>query len=460
MSPLSHQWRSLEQLADDPDFVARAAQEFPSLAEALASPHDRRSALKLMAAAFAMAGLGGCDWAPEGTLIPAVRAPPNIVPGLPNFYASANVLDGYATGVVVKHQMGRPIKVEGNPRHPASLGATDVFGQAQVLDFYDPDRAWAITARGSPSDHSSLQTALAAQRAKIAESRGNGFRILTGAITSPTMAVQLDALLALYPEARWHRWQAISRENVSKGAVLAYGEPVELAPKLDAADVLFAIDSDLLSSAPGHLRFARDFASRRNPTRTRKMSRIYAVEPTPTLTGSVADHRFIAGPHELHQVVMALAAGILGGSAPSGPPDWVGQVIADLNAKHGRALVHVGPDQPPETHALVHAINEKLGALGNTLVLLAPGAYPADQARPLADLVEDMRTGKVSTLLIMDSNPAYAAPGALGFAAALKRVDFSLTLTVSPNETSQLSTWAVPMAHPWETWSDARAFDG
>jgi molybdopterin-containing oxidoreductase family iron-sulfur binding subunit len=147
--------------------------------------------------------------------------------------------------------MGRPIKVEGNPRHPASLGATDVFAQAQVLDFYDPDRAWAITAHGSPSDQSNLRTALAAQRAKIAASRGNGFRILTGAVTSPTLAGQLDTLLALYPEARWHRWQAISRGNVVKGAVLAYGEPVELAPKLAAADVIFAIDSDLLSSAPG-----------------------------------------------------------------------------------------------------------------------------------------------------------------------------------------------------------------
>ncbi len=459
MSSLSPQWRSLEQLAEDPDFVARAVQEFPSLAETLASPHDRRSALKLMAAAFAMAGLGGCDWAPEGTLIPAVRAPPNIIPGLPNFYATANMLDGYATGIVVTHQMGRPIKVEGNPRHPASLGATDVFAQAQVLDFYDPDRAWAITAHGFPSDQGSLRTALTAQRAKIAASRGNGFHILTGAITSLTLAGQLDALLALYPEARWHRWQAISRENVSKGAVLAYGEPVELAPKLDAADVIFAIDSDLLSSAPGHLRFARDFASRRNPTRTRKMSRVYAAEPTPTLTGSVADHRFIAGPHELHEAVMALAASILEGVPLSGP-DWVGQVIADLTANRGRALVHAGPDQPPETHALVHAINEKLGARGNTLELLAPVAYPADRAAPLADLVEDMRTGKVGTLLVIDSNPAYAAPGALGFAEALKRVDFSLTLTASPNETSQATTWAVPMAHAWETWSDARAFDG
>ena len=154
MSSLSPQWRSLEQLADDSSFVARVAQEFPGLAEALSSQsHDRRQVLKLMAAALAMGGLGGCDvGAPGGTLIPAVRVPPNIIPGLPNFYSTANVLDGYATGVVVKHQMGRPIKVEGNPQHPASLGATDVFAQAQVLDFYDPDRSWGITAHGLPAD--------------------------------------------------------------------------------------------------------------------------------------------------------------------------------------------------------------------------------------------------------------------------------------------------------------------
>jgi len=462
MPPVGRQWRSLELLADDPSFVARAAQEFPGLAEALASPHDRRRVLKLMAAAFAMGGLGGCDvGAPGGTLIPAVRVPPNIIPGLPNFYSTAIVLDGYATGVVVRHQMGRPIKVEGNPQHPASLGATDVFAQAQVLDFYDPDRSWGITAHGLPADRQAMLTALAAQRTRINGNHGAGFRILTGAITSQTMAAQLDALLSGFPEARWHQWEPVSRDNVWKGGGLAYGQSVEVIPNLDKADVVLAIDSDLLSSAPGHLRFARDFASRRNPTRTQKMLRLYAVEPTPTLTGSVADHRFIAGPRDLHQVIIALAAGILEQSPPSPAPDWVGKVIADLTANLGRALVHLGPDQPPETHALVHAINAKLGAPGATLELIAPVVHsPVDQAASLNDLVEDMRAGKVGTLLIIDSNPAYAAPAALGFTEALKRVDFSMTLTAAPNETSNATVWGVPMAHAWETWSDARAYDG
>ena len=462
MSSVSPQWRSLDELANDQAFVARASEEFPMLAEALASPPDRRRAIKLMAAAFTAAGLSDCDaGAPGGHLIPAVRTPPNIIPGLPNFYSTANIQDGYAAGVVIEHNMGRPIKVEGNPRHPASLGATDVSAQAQLLDFYDPERAWAITARRYPSTRESLESALALQRIKISENRGKGFRILTGAFTSPTLMAQLDALIKIYPEARWTQWQPISRDNVSKGAVLAYGSPVELTLKLDQADVIVAIDSDLLSAAPGHLRYARDFASRRNPARTRKMSRIYAIEPTPTLTGAIADDRFIAGPRDLHRIVMALAAGILHDTSLSGAPDWMDDVLADLAANHGRVLIHVGPEQPPETHALAHAMNETLGARGRTLELIAPFVQTASpQSQPLDELVNEMRAGQVNALVIIDSNPAYAAPRTLGFVEALKRVEFSLTLSPTPNETGDETVWAVPMAHAWESWSDARAYDG
>ena len=301
-----------------------------------------------------------------------------------------------------------------------------------------------------------MLTALAAQRTRISASHGAGFRILTGAITSPTLAAQLDALLSALPEARWHQWEPISRDNVWKGAGLAYGQSVEVIPKLDTADVVLAIDSDLLSSAPGHLRFARDFASRRNPTRTKKMLRLYAVEPTPTLTGSAADHRFIAGPRELHQVVYGdLLRECCSNHHPpqhrAGSARW--QRIS-LQIRR-RALVHVGPNQPPETHALVHAINAKLGAPGATLDLIAPVVHaPIDQAASLNELVEDMRGGTVGTSADHRQQPAYAAPGALGFTEALKRVDFSMTLTAAPNETSNATVWGVPMAHAWETWSD------
>jgi MoCo/4Fe-4S cofactor protein with predicted Tat translocation signal len=454
-------WRSLDQVADNPAFIARAAQEFPSLAEALAQPRDRRHVLKLMAAAFAIGGLGGCDPDDANDLIPAVRVPANIVPGVPNFYATAHVLDGYATGVVVRHNMGRPTKVEGNPNHPASLGATDVFAQAQVLGFYDPDRSAAIARHGEPSDRRALETELAAQRAALSAGHGAGFRILTGTVTSPTLALQLDALRQQYPEAVWHQWEPVSRDAVRRGASLAYGRPVEAIPHLANADILLAIDSDLLSTAPGHLRHARDFAGRRNPSRTPAMSRVYAVEPTPTLTGSVADHRFVAGPDELHRIVAALATGILRNETGSSAPAWLASVIADLRAAQGRALVHIGPDQPAEMHALAHAINEALGGRGKTFSLIEPVAHePTDQAASLRALIADMQAGRVNHLLIVDSNPVFASPASWGFAGALKQVKFSLVLAAHPDETARETTWFVPKAHDWEGWSDARAYDG
>ena len=438
MSSVNRQWRSLEELANDKSFVARAAAEFPLLADALTSEHDRRRVIKLMAAAFAAAGLSECDLgAPGGHLIPAVKTPPNIIPGIPNFYATAEVMDGYAAGVVIEHYMGRPIKVEGNPNHPASLGATSVFAQARVLGFYDPERAFAISQHGLPATRQHLEATLAERRKLLSDSHGEGLRILSGAISSPTLATQLEALFTKYPQARWTSWQPISRENVSNGARLAYGQAVEQTLHIDEADVIVAIDSDLVSSAPGHLRYARDLASRRNPVRTQKMSRIYAIESTPTLTGVSADHRFIASPREIHDLVEALAAGILQRSGALAAPDWLSAIIADLTANKGRSLVHIGPDQSAETHALAHVLNEALGARGNTLDLIEPVIYAAEaHEQSLAELTDDMRAGKVSTLLVIDSNPVYAAPGTLGFAEALKRVEFSLALSPEPNETN------------------------
>jgi molybdopterin-containing oxidoreductase family iron-sulfur binding subunit len=456
---MSAQWRSLQQLADDPFFRARVAQEFPALAASLSAPRDRRSALKLMSAALAMAGLSGCDLgAPEGVLIPAVRAPAEIIPGLPNFYSTANLLQGFATGVVVKHHMGRPIKVEGNPQHPASLGATDVFAQAEVLNFYDPERSFGVTLKGDPISRAAFQAALAREKEAITASRGAGFCILTGAISSPTLIAQIKALLNAYPEARWRQFEPVSRGNVAKGSSLAYGRPLDALFKLDAADVILAIDSDLLSSAPGHLRYARDFASRRNPTRTAKMSRVYAVEPTPTLIGAAADHRFIAGPRDLPRIFAALADAVLRNGRSSDAPAWVSPLASDLIANRGRALIHLGPDHPPEMHALVHAMNEALGARGETFDLIEP--VVADFSDEIDQLTVDMRAGRVNTLLIIDSNPIYAAPPGLGFHEALQKMKFSLALTQTPNETSDACLWSVPLTHVWESWGDARAYDG
>ena len=269
MPSLNRPWRSLEELANDPDFVARAAQEFPSLAEGLSAPQDRRRVLKLMAAGLALAGLGGCQRGPpSGVLVPPVRPEPNAVSASKDMFATASVLQGYAAGVLVQHDVGRPIKVEGNPLHPASLGATDAFAQAELLGFYDPDRAIGLERKGEPQDWQNLQTAMATQRASWAQDawRRSAYphRHHHIADARADRSMRCSSAIRRCAGINGSRCRAM---RCAPAPALAYGRAVEIVPHIDAADVIVAIDSDLISSAPGHVRFAHDFASRRNPTR-------------------------------------------------------------------------------------------------------------------------------------------------------------------------------------------------
>ena len=418
MSSMTRPQRSGDDLVRDPAFIAAAARAFPSLAEALSVRHDRRSVMKLMAAGLALAGLGGCDdGEPGGVLIPPVLPSRGSIARGSNVFATASLLQGYAAGVLVSHSLGRPIKVEGNPDHPGSLGATDAISQAEILGFYDPDRTIGVMHGGVQQDWHTLQTTLAQQRDQINQTHGEGFRVLTGATTSPTLVRLIEVLLRRYPQMQWHQWEPISRDAVRAGAMLAYGRPVEVVPELSAADVILAIDSDLLSSAPGHVRFALAFAMRRNPVRTPAMSRWYAIEPAPTLTGVAADHRFVAGTQDMHRIVLGLADMVLRGlGPPTDAPLWLAGLAADLKAHHGRVLIHVGPHQPAEFHALAHAMNEMLGGRGNTYHLIeAVAVSPTDQSKSLHDLAADMASDRVQSLLIVDSNPVFTALQRSGF---------------------------------------------
>ncbi|PYD50162.1 4Fe-4S ferredoxin [Komagataeibacter saccharivorans] len=464
MSPLGRfsGAQAVRRLMALPD--SELARRFPQLEAALSHPLDRRRTLRLLALALAGGGMAGCGpGTPDRGFVSAVRAAEGVVPGIPNIYATAHVRDGYAEGILVTHQMGRPIKVEGNPAHPASLGATDVMAQALIHDFYDPDRATGPLHRGMPVSWQDLADAMHAMRAAVTAPRSDGgqpgrrLRILTGTVTSPALGRTIDQLLAACPGAVWHRWDAIGRENVSRGTSLAYGQPTAVTADLTQADVLLALDSDLLDSAPGHLAHARAFAARRNPVRG-VMSRVYAVESTPSLTGVAADHRFSVSPAVLNEVIGRLSARILQNEAPSGGPDWLGAVAADLRASRGRAVIHLGPDHAPEVHAVVHAMNEALGGRGRVFDVIATPEYqPAAPQGTLSDLIADMESGGVDALLIVDVNPVYQAPR---FAAALGHVARSITLADRPHETALAARWHVPLAHGMEDWGDVRGHDG
>jgi molybdopterin-containing oxidoreductase family iron-sulfur binding subunit len=457
-------WRTLDEIADDAAFRELVGREFPSQVEAVTDPVARRDFLKVMGASMALAGLTACTRQPAEKIVPYVRQPEEVTPGRPLFFATAMTLGGTAAGVLVESHEGRPTKIEGNPEHSASLGATDVYAQAAILDLYDPDRSRALTHLGEirpwPDFVSALSSTLAAQLPL----QGRGLRILTESVASLTLAAQIDGVLARFPGAKWVRWDQNGFGHAHAGAVLAFGEAVDAQWRFDRADVVVAFDADFLGCGPGSLRHARDFASRRQPHLGDRMSRLYAFETMPTSTGSRADHRFPMPPSQVAATARALAAavGVEGASAAS-PPEGVniGAVAADLRRHQGAGLVVAGPHQPPEVHALAHAMNAALGNVGQTVVYTAPvEAAPVDQLESMRELVGEMNAGQVDILLVLGGNPAYTVPADLDFAAAVAKVPMRVHLSSHVDETSELCHWQIPEAHFLETWGDARAFDG
>jgi len=440
-------WRSLDEV--------EAAHPHDRSTHALPFSPGRREFLKLAAAAAALAS-AGCH-GPVEEIVPHVH-PTLSPPGVPVYFATSHLLGGYASGILVRSDMGRPTKVEGNPAHPASLGATDIYAQASILQLWDPDRSGAIRRNGAivPRDelHSEWHDALARLQAK----GGEGLRILSARSSSPTLAMQRDAVLKRFPAARWHEWEPLHRDASLEGSRIAFGRPLECVYRLDVPDVVLALDADFLGEGPGHLRYARDFISRRKPAPGRSMCRLYAVEPATTLTGAMADHRVPLAPPDVLRWLGELDAQLRGAGSATLP--LVAAVARELRAHRGRALIVAGESLPPQAHALVHALNAELGAAGTSLTCIEPVTGDLDCTRSIRELVDDLDAGKVSTLMILGANPVYDAPADLNFARSLARAPLTLHHGLYEDETAARCTWHVPAAHPLEDWSDARAFDG
>ena len=440
-------WRSLSELARAPEFEELLAREFPREAEVWRRAPDRREVLKILAASLALAGLGGCSRRPPEKILPYVRAPEGQVPGRPLTFASVLCDRGYGLGILAKSHEGRPVKIEGNPVHPASLGATDARAQAALLTLYDPDRSQGLLRRGQISSWTSLLAEL--------KTLPRGIRVLSGPLTSPTLARQLRELLDRHPDARWDVW-APAGDAESRGARLAFGRDVSVRYDLKAADLVLSLDGDFLCRGPGGVRYARDWAARREPG---AMSRLYAIESSPTLTGARADHRRAVKPSDVGLLAGALAAAIRDDRPLDDP--WLEGLRRDLLRHRGTSLVVAGGPQPPEVHAQALALNALLGNWGRTVHANEPvEARPSEGVAGLRALTEDLRAGRVGLLLVLGSNPVYTAPPGLGFAEALAKAPLSIRVGLYADETSKLCRWHVPEAHALESWSDARAFDG
>ncbi len=406
----------------------RRPDEFPEGAADWPDELSRRRFLQIMGASIALASATGCTRNPLEHIVPYRKQPEEIIPGRPLYYATALTLGGYARGVLVETHEGRPTKIEGNPEHPASLGATDVFMQAELLTLYDPERSQSVLHDGQPSTWEAMLGAIATAAPKWNANGGAGLRVLTQHETSPTLLDQLSRLLAKYPAAKWHVFDPLA------------GPKVRAVYHLQKADVILSLGADFLGSGPMSLAYGRDFAARRRPDG--QMNRLYVAESTPSITGTMADHRYALRPAALADFAREVAEG---GNA----------VGRDLRAHAGRCLVLAGDHEGPLLHDIARQLNDALGNVPTTLEYLddVPSA-----ARPFEELVAEIESGRVDTLFVLGGNPVYDAPGE--FAAALKKVPHSVHLGPYRNETAALCQWHLPEAHALESWSDARSFDG
>jgi molybdopterin-containing oxidoreductase family iron-sulfur binding subunit len=420
-----------------------------------------------MGASLALAGLTGCGRAApqDKKIVPYVNQPEQIVPGRPLFFATAFPMGGIGTGVLVESHEGRPTKIEGNPNHPASLGATDAFAQASILTLYDPDRSQVVRNAGRISTWSAFLTAVNDDLEAERVVGGGGLRILTETITSPALANQLRQLLARFPSAKWHQYEPVNRDNAHAGDRLAFGTDVNTIYRFENAEVILSLDADFLFSGPANVRYARDFAGKRRVGQGKiGMNRLYAIEATPSVTGSMADHRIALRPSEIPNFAAAIAAKI--GLAVQSTPDpqrspWIDALVRDLQKHRGVSVVVAGDRQPPGVHGLAHAMNQALDNVGKTVIYTDPiEANPVDQMASLRELVKDMESGAVRILLMLGGNPVYTAPVDLGFAEQLAKVPLRVHSGLYEDETSAYCHWHIPETHYLESWSDIRAYDG
>ncbi len=461
-------WRSLDELAETVEFQEFLRKEFPRQAAPLEASLDRRDFLKLLGASLALGGLSACARPPQPheKIVPYVRAPEDLVPGRPEFYATALLDGGYAEGVLAESHQGRPTRVEGNPDHPASLGAVHAIGSASVLSLYDPDRSQQILQDGAPRSWAQFAAAVAERLAALPD--GSRLRLLSETVTSPTLATEIRALLDAHPGARWHQWEPLHADGAVAGLRAVFGEDVTPVYDLSQADVVVSFGADFTQVGPGRLRYAKEFARRRRVrSADDDMNRLWQVESTPTPTGSLADHRLALAPADVAALAAWIARELGVADAPTAElparvqRSWADALLDDLRAHRGRSAVFAGADQPAVVHALVHALNHELGNVGATVRYVAPvAAAPALHHDDLRALVDDLRAGAVELLVVLGANPAFTAPADLGFAEAMPLARTTVHLGEHLDETGKVATWHVPRTHPLEAWGDARAFDG
>ena len=460
-------WRSLEQLADTPEFRQWAEREFPAGASEWTDPVSRRHFVKIMSASFMLAGFGmagsGCR-RPEAKLEPFAKAPENYVHGVPQYYATAMPTRTGAIPLVAKANDGRPTKVEGNELHPDSNGGTDRYAQASILNLYDPDRATDFKNGTGVTSADKAMDALAGIAKAAQVNGGQGLAFLMEQRNSPSRQRLQKQLSQKLPQAKWFIHEPVDLDIGRRAASQAFGASVKPYYKYDAAKVIVSLDCDFIGTEEDAHTNIRRFAKGRDLEGNGWLNRLYVVESLMTLTGINADHRLRVPASVVAQVAGAIAAAVGGipGLGNLGNPagvdaKWMAECAKDLLQNKGESLVVAGHRQPPAVHLLAFALNAALGNIGKTVVF---HEVPDFKEGNLAELTKVLAGGQVATLIILGSNPVYTAAADLGVAEALKKAKTVVRLGYYEDETTPFCSWHLPGTHYLESWGDARTSDG
>ena len=457
-------WKNLDELAETPEFQELMQEEFPRQASGVSEwidPVSRRGFMKVMGASIALAGLAGCTKQPDEPIYPYIRQPEDLVLGIPMYFATAHPFPTGAIPVLVKSDAFRPIKIDGNPEHPMSKGKSDAMTQGTLLDMYDPDRSQHCLKNGSNAQWGEFQNEFA--DAFRRSNGGQGMYFLSETITSPTLAAQWRQVQTAFPQAKLVQWEPINRDSSRVASKAAFGQYVDAQYRLENADVILSLDADFLGgiAQPGFLPMAAAYAERHRFAEDKPMNRLYVIESMPTVTGFKAEHRLALKPSQVEAAAVALSGGSAQGQWTPEQDSFFKAMLKDLQASHGRVVVIAGEQTSPAVHAAAFALNQSLGAVGQTVVYTEPvNPMPTEQTNDLRALVGDINAGKVDWLVMLGVNPIYNAPADAHFAAAFNKVNHTVHLGSHVDETGMISNWHINKAHYLESWSDARAYDG
>jgi MoCo/4Fe-4S cofactor protein with predicted Tat translocation signal len=457
-------WRSLDQLADTPEFREFLHREFPENVSELTSTVSRRKFLTLMGASIAFAGLASCR-RPVEKIIPYVNAPENVIPGVPKYYATTMPFGLSAYGLLVESHEGRPTKIEGNELHPSTLGKSNILTQAAILGLYDPDRSNSVTKDGVQKSWDDFISYWRDERKRFSENKGEGLTVLSESFVSPTLYRLYTEFIKVYPKAKWFTYEPVSDENIYSGTKLAAGKNYQPIYDYSKAKVILSLDSDFLMNESENITANKGFSTGRKLVSEKdNINRLYVVENNFSVTGGMADHRLRLPNLKIKDFCIALMNEL---GVRMGKPDiskfdqkWLKEVAADLKKNRGNSLVVAGKKQPPVVHAMIMAINETLGNAGRSVIYGELKDAVLSTTDSIKELKASIQKKEVNTLLILGGNPVYNTPADIEFSNVLKKIEKTIHLSPYPDETSKLINWHLPLVHFLESWGDARSADG